>query len=181
MHFESVSRTIKRVLFLFIYVWAVVGYVRHSEPLWPPGWPWLMPKMPPLCLIFDIYLFALWMNMQNWKDLLASVYPPVTGGRSFRLDCGRSRGLSSRPASRRRPATWPPARVSSRISAISPLSRWSSKDFSSASTIWASKIKLLMKRPGWLEVVIILNMDSLLLPLITAPAATRLLVRARAL
>lgn len=79
MHFEFVSHTIKRVLFLFIYVWVVVGEVRHSEPSWPPGWPWLKPTMPPLCLIFDIYLFALWMNMQNWKDLLVSVCPHYRG------------------------------------------------------------------------------------------------------
>lgn len=105
----------KRMLFLFIFVWLVVDWVRHSELLWPPGWPWLMPKMPLPCLIFDIYLFALWMNMQSWKDLLVLVYPHYRG-LFILLDCGWSGGCPSRPMSRHRLATLPLARVHSFLS-----------------------------------------------------------------
>lgn len=52
---------------------------RRWESFWPPGWPRPLPTMPPPSLIADIYLFALWMNMQNWSDLLASVCPCYRG------------------------------------------------------------------------------------------------------
>lgn len=74
---------------------------RRWESFWPPGWPRPLPTMPPLSLIADIYLFALWMNMQNWSDLLASVCPCYRGPfmlpRLWLLGGG---GCPLRPASR---------------------------------------------------------------------------------
>lgn len=149
MRFESVSHTIRRVLFLFIYVWVVVGRVRHLGPLWPPGWPWLLPKMPPLCLIFDIYLFALWMNMQNWKDLLVSVYPCYRGPFISARLWSVGRPLPSPDAA---PAIWLSACVRSRLSvhAIWPLSSWSWELAQVCiNSLSFQMLKLSMNRPRW--------------------------------
>ncbi len=150
---------------------------------------------PPPCLIFDIYLFALWMNMQSWKDLLVLVYPRYR--RPFiLLDCGWSGGRSARPMSRHRLATSPnQVSLPTGVQILSGTLKLSLRPLWHHSSKWSlelvqfkyqhlgPKTQTLNEPPNRGGVVMLLNIDLFylhisLLSLITVPAPTCLFMYA---